>query len=206
VFGTEVYLMTDSPAHVPKSKWNANLPHLGSMSISPLICLDAFHAPDLPSDASILVLPASSPSSGAAELLLAQAQTLSVTHSSVTLMCDGAGPDSLSALVDPWGRVLYQQTGGGSFVVHAAVDWDGSATIQRRTGWELFGASGVLGLVLAFIASGSLIAFVTERGPQGMGSAISSGLRLVQQRFVSVAQAARNRFARTQQQPLIDAD
>lgn len=194
------------PAHVPKSKWTAEQPHLRSVSVSPLICLDAFHAPTLLSDPSFLLLPASSPSSGVAELLLAQARTLSIIHGTTTLVCDGAGSDALSALIDPWGRVLHQQSGGGSFSVHSAVGWDGQETVHLRTGWDILGASGVLGLLLAFAAAGSLATALVRRGPRAITSAAPAFWQHARRCVTSARQALRLRSSQPEQQSLIDAD
>lgn len=148
--------------------------------MSPLICLDAFHSPALPPVASLFLLPSSSPSADVAVLLLRQAQTLSVTHGTFTLMCDGAGANALSALVDEWGRILYQQSGGGSFVVHTALGWNGEATSLIKTGWETLGATGVLAVLLAAALLGSVVEFTMKRGKSGvMGLCASSKERVV---------------------------
>ncbi|WWD18410.1 hypothetical protein CI109_102860 [Kwoniella shandongensis] len=144
------------PGHVTKSQWNPVQPHHRSVPITPLICLDALHPSLLASSsASLLVIPASSPSSTLSPHILGHAQSLSISHGIPSFVCSASGA-GVSALIDPWGRILFQQTGGESFVVKVGIPYSGPGRTNRsKTGWEKLGALGVLVIWLAAVIAGS---------------------------------------------------
>ncbi|KAK8858522.1 hypothetical protein IAR55_002749 [Kwoniella newhampshirensis] len=143
------------PAHVTKPDWRPSPPHRRSVAITPLICLDTFHpslmAASSSDPASLLVVPASSPG---------------IRHGIPSLVCSTSIHDSgtgLSTLIDSWGRIMYQQTGGDSFVVKVGIPYPGQDQVRSTTTWERLGARGVLGIWAGVLILGIGFQRITKR-------------------------------------------
>ncbi|RXK41624.1 hypothetical protein M231_01123 [Tremella mesenterica] len=136
------------PSYIRKPDW-APAPFTRPISLLPLICLDTFHPSLLPSPdhPGLLIIPASSPAPMISERLLAHAQQRSIAHSLPSIVCSTSSPRAgpgggISAVFDNWGRVIYTQRGGGSFVVTLPL----VHPERSRTPWEMLGSMGVLGI------------------------------------------------------------
>lgn len=136
------------PAGINKTDWSPGIPHLRTIKLSPLICLDAFH-PDLVSrldpTPDLIVVSASALTIDIAKQMIGQAESIALCHSvpvMVVASSRGRSAQGISALLDGWGRVIHQQRGGRSFVVQVALPYYGSVKRGRSAG---IGSRGVFG-------------------------------------------------------------
>jgi hypothetical protein len=83
------------------------------------------------------------------------------------LVCDGSGKEAISGLIDTDGSVRHSQRGQGSFVIKIAVpyDFESSNSDRKKTGWEILGTTGVLGLLAGIAVAGALLEYLIVEQP-----------------------------------------
>ena len=150
MFTGSSYADSSSPPRVKRPDWSPS--GTRTLPITPLICLDALH-PSLIPDPEVLPGMIVTLASSLSPLILEHVQSLSVSHGIPSFICAADG--GTSAVIDPWGRILFQQTGGESFVVKIAVPYSGERS-RAKTGREVLGATGVLGLGASLVGVGML--------------------------------------------------
>jgi hypothetical protein len=136
---------------VTRFNWTTTFPHFRPLHFA---ATSPSNYPIIPSTAnppSLLIIPSGSQSSAQ----LPHAQELAIRHGTPAILCSS----TLSAVVDPAGRILFQQSGGQTWSLSLAV-WLREGEDRQWTGYESGYGSWLFGTGVAILSICATISFI----------------------------------------------
>jgi len=143
----------DSPTGVTRFNWTTTFPHYRPLHFA---ATTPTHPPiisDTADPLSLLIVPCRS----ANTVQLTHTQELAISHGTPAILCSSA----LSAVVDPAGRVLFQQFGGSTWSLGLAL-WYKEGEDRQWTGYESGYGGWLLGTVVTILSICATISFIDK--------------------------------------------
>jgi hypothetical protein len=141
------------PTGVTRFNWTTTFPHFRPLHFA---ATSPSNYPIIPSTAnppSLLIIPSGSQSSAQ----LPHAQASAISHGTPAILCSS----TLSAVVDPAGRILFQQSGGQTWSLSLAL-WYEEGEDRQWTGYESGYGSWLFGTGIAISSICATISFIVK--------------------------------------------
>jgi hypothetical protein len=154
----EVCRADDSPTGVTKFNWTTNFPHFRPFHLAATDpSLRHPHIPIAANPPSLLVVPDQSSSTAESSLQLTNAQGLGIKHDTPAVLCS----NGISAVIDPAGRILFQQSGGATWSLSLAL-WFSEGQDRQWTGYESQYGDWLFGTGAIFLSIHTIISFIAK--------------------------------------------
>jgi hypothetical protein len=142
-----------SPTGVTRFNWTTTFPHFRPLHFA---ATSPLHHPTIPSTAnppSLLIVPALSTTASQ----LTHTQELAIKHGTSAILCSS----TLSAVIDPAGRVLFQQSGGPTWSLSLAL-WFKEGEDRQWTGYGSGYGGWLFGTAIGILSICATISFIVE--------------------------------------------
>jgi hypothetical protein len=149
------------PTGVTRFNWTTTFPHFRPLHFA---ATSPSNYPIIPSTAnppSLLIIPSGSQSSAQ----LPHAQELAIRHGTPAILCSS----TLSAVVDPAGRILFQQSGGQTCSLSLAL-WFREGEDRQWTGYESGYGGWLFGTGIAILSICATVSYIAKINKVEMNS------------------------------------
>jgi hypothetical protein len=143
----------NSPTGVTRFNWTTTFPHYRPLHFA---ATTPSHHPTIPetdNPPSLLIIPSGSQSSAR----LNQAQEQAISHGTPAILCS----NELSAVIDPAGRILFQQSGGQTWSLSLAL-WFREGEDRQWTGYERGYGSWLFGTGITILSICATISYIAK--------------------------------------------
>jgi hypothetical protein len=141
------------PTGVTRFNWTTTFPHFRPLHFA---ATSPSNYPIIPSTAnppSLLIIPSHSTTTSQ----LTNAQKLAIEHGTPAILCS----NELSAVIDPAGRILFQQSGGSTWTLSLAL-WFREGEDRQWTGYESGYGGWVFGTGITILSICATISFIAK--------------------------------------------
>jgi hypothetical protein len=152
-FRTLLVQADDSPTGVTRFNWTTTFPHYRPLHFSATSPSHHPFVPETDKPPSLVIVPSTSQSSAQ----LPHAQELAIRHGTPAILCS----DKLSAVIDPAGRILFQQSGGQTWSLSLAL-WFKEGEDRQWTGYESGYGELLFGTSMAILSICATISFIAK--------------------------------------------
>lgn len=142
-----------SPTGVTRFNWTTNFPHYRPLHFAATTPNLHRIISDTADPLSLLIVPSRSTTT----VRLAHSQELTIKHGTPAILCTS----TLSAVIDPAGRILFQQSGGQTWSLGLAL-WYKEGEDRQRTGYENGYDGWLLGTVVTILSIRATISFIDK--------------------------------------------
>ena len=145
----------ESPTGVTRFNWTTDFPHYRPLHFAVTIPTSYFMIPETADPPSLITIPAQSISNAHAARELSQSQELAIKHGTPAVLCS----NGVSAVIDPAGRILFQQSGGQTWSLSLAL-WFREGEDRQWTGYESSYGAYLFGTAVAILSIYATTAFI----------------------------------------------
>jgi hypothetical protein len=146
---------SDRPTGVTRFNWTQEFPHFRPVHFAATIPgnnsdLSPIPTTDIPP--SLLIVPAQSTSETQSALQLTHTQEMAIKHGTPAFLCTSSPTGhGTSAVIDPAGRILFQQSGGQTWSLSLAL-WFREGQERPWTGYEDYYGAWVFGTLVLILS------------------------------------------------------
>jgi len=141
------------PTGVTRFNWTTPFPHYRPLHFAATTPTLHRIISDTADPLSLLIVPSRSTTT----VRLAHSQELAIKHGTPAILCSS----TLSAVIDPAGRILFQQSGGSTWSLGLAL-WYKEGEGRQWTGYESGYGGWLLGTVVAILSICATISFIDK--------------------------------------------
>jgi hypothetical protein len=149
------------PHGVTKFNWTTTFPHFRPIHVTSTPPSGQSHDPPYP--VSVYIIPARSSSTADSSRHLVKAQEIAIKHNTLAVLCSSSDTGTaISGVIDPAGRILFQQSGGQSWSLSLAL-WYAEGQHRAWTGYEESVGTWILGIAITILSIQALMVTIVDR-------------------------------------------
>jgi hypothetical protein len=143
----------NSPTGVTRFNWTTTFPHYRPLHFAATSPSHHPFVPETDNPPSLLIIPSHSTTTSQ----VTNAQKLAIEHGTPAILCSS----TLSAVIDPAGRILFQQSGGQTWSLSLAL-WFREGEDRQWTGYESGYGSWLFGTGIAILSICAIISNIAN--------------------------------------------